>query len=277
MGLMKFLRSVAQDESAESSVEFGTDALLQDTLSASYKIPANLQSALAALALVNGPITDVAFETAVKRIRRHMTSMGYFGPGFAAVYPKYAGSAEISQVTCRAGAVGGAVYLLNYGVSSISSSKAPGDVDLLSVELSDGTTVRARRIVGDVDSLPKSAVTAKSAQDSAMHVTFRSIAIVSDPLKHLFAQTTENSPTPAVTIVSIDDSNTNSSTSSKLLPPIYLQIHSEDTGECPSGQCKSTHLAHKSQTYPMMIQLYEYLSTLPETPRSCADNYPLTT
>ena len=36
----------------------------------------------------------------------------------------------------------------------------------------------------------------------------------------------------SVAIVFVDDEASDQ-------PPVYLQIHSEDTGECPQGQCKS--------------------------------------
>ena len=38
-----------------------------------------------------------------------------FDPGFGSVISKWSGLVEIAQVACRAGAVGGGVYVLNKG------------------------------------------------------------------------------------------------------------------------------------------------------------------
>ncbi len=61
------------------------------------------------LALTLSLDSGISVEHGLAAIHRHVTSMGAFGPGFAAVCPKYGGLAEMAQIGCRAAAVGGAV------------------------------------------------------------------------------------------------------------------------------------------------------------------------
>src|SRR5699024_5971816 len=108
-------------------------------------------------------------------------SMGYFGPGFAAVYPKWGGGSEIAQVACRAGAVGGAVYMLGTGVKSVRQEDAEAELE---IELSNGVTVKSRALVrGDEAEEPTETVA-------------RLVAVVDSPLTSLFEAVVEGSPTP---------------------------------------------------------------------------------
>jgi len=168
-----------------------------------------------------------------------MRSMGYFGAGFGAVIAKYGGNCEISQVACRAGAVGGGVYLLGQHLTSLSpidypttdSSEPDDDRPQLEGTLSDGTKIKSRFVVGSLDDLPQSRQTS-SSQQSETDKTWRSINIVADPLSAVFPQTSDNGPVPAAAIVLVDTGEADLDQN-----PVYLQIHSEDTGECPHGQC----------------------------------------
>ena len=272
--LMKFLRFVLQEDSQNDPTP---DTALAETLAAAlkskYKMPAALESPILALALCPRPANATSLDTATPRIRRHMQSVGYFGAGFGAVIAKYGGNAEISQVACRAQAVGGGVYLLGHGVDAIDSPSHQEaesvDPDLLiKVELSDGTEVRSRWVVGGSDDLPLKAAS-QAEMDSSLHVsTFHSINIVSRPLKHLFPATSENGPVPAAALVLVQDETDTD------LAPIYLQVHSEDTGECPSGQCecKSSSFTYPFQDEPSMNTYLHCLML-----KSLAENYPLTT
>ncbi|KEF61549.1 uncharacterized protein A1O9_03116 [Exophiala aquamarina CBS 119918] len=238
-GLMKFLRYILQeeeDQTADTSVD--SHFTLQTALAAKFKLSESLQAPLQALALSPLPASLTRFDTALIRIRRHMRSMGYFGPGFGAVIAKYGGNSEISQVACRAGAVGGSVYLLGHELRSLTTAKGitaantnenADQTPLIECVLSGGTQIRAKIVVGSADDLPQ-AEDKVSAGDCAS--TWRSINIVADPLRQLFPQTAENGPTPAVAIVLVEAGGPTGQRA-----PIYLQIHSEDTGECPSGQC----------------------------------------
>ncbi|KAL2428998.1 hypothetical protein ABEF95_011304 [Exophiala dermatitidis] len=237
-GLMKFLRYVLQED-AESSVGGEDDSALslQDALNTKFKVPESLHAPLFALALSPRDASSIRFDVALARIRRHMLSMGYFGPGFGAVTAKYGTTSEICQVSCRAGAVGGGVYLLGHELKALdpvtgdsSTDQSVDGLPLLEGTLSDGTRIKTRVVVGDLDELPH--LRHRSPEDTPSNGTWRSVNIVADPLKELFPQTSDNGPVPAAAMVLAD---TNADESANC--PIYLQIHSEDTGECPGGQC----------------------------------------
>ena len=163
-----------------------------------------------------------------------MKSIGYFGPGFGAVIAKYAGNAEIAQVGCRACAVGGATYLLGHGVSNIVSDESNSET--VTVQLSSGVSLQARRVVGSCNDLPAQSLGKLQPKISLQQHICHSINIVSAPLRFIFPQTSENGPVPAAAIVLVTDAEDGNGQLQK--PPIYLQIHSEDTGECPSGQSR---------------------------------------
>lgn len=245
MGLLRYVLE-EQDETDTESSSSTLEARLQDQ----FKLPDNLRPPVQALTLSTDTLSNVDFDTAMSRLKLHLASMGYFGPGLAAVMAKYGGNAEIAQVACRAGAVGGFVYLLGHGIANISESTE--DEARLSVELTDGTTVKSKHVVGATNDFPRdtASTSSPSAVESSVKVAYQ-ISIVAGPLRHLFTSTSENGPVPAVTIVLVDDGSNNES-------PIYLQVHSEDTGECPTGQCKSpvndpTHspfqLSYDEQTF----------------------------
>ncbi|RMZ86204.1 hypothetical protein DV737_g332, partial [Chaetothyriales sp. CBS 132003] len=237
--LMKFLRYVLQDDDAqnEASAEAPPSTSLADALETRFRVPAALQAPIVALALSPQLAATTDFNYATTRIRRHMRSAGYFGPGLGAVLAKYGGNAEISQVACRAQAVGGGVYLLGTGLKAVHApSTMPQDsveaaASLTRVELSDGTEIKARWVVGGVDDLPPEVDRPlQDHQASPTVTTYHTIDIVSSPLQHLFPPTAENGHVPVVAIVLVlEDAAVDTA-------PIYLQVHSEDSGECPSGQ-----------------------------------------
>ncbi len=194
-------------------------------------------------------------------------SMGYFGPGLAAVMAKYGGNSEIAQVACRAGAVAGFVYLLGHGISSVDL--ASPENALMDILLSDGIRVKTKHLVGMRTDLPSESTSNldESRGRSATQQIAHRISIISKPLRHLFTSGAENGTVPAVAVILVDNGDHD-------LPPVYLQVHSGDTGECPQGQCKS--IRSISFTLSVMNNHFEYLSTLPECKHS-VDNLPLTT
>lgn len=247
-GLMKFLRYVLQEEDA--ATETGDDDAsisLKTAMSTKFKIPESLQAPLVALALSPVAADSVSLDRALTRIRRHMRSMGYFGQGFGAVMAKFGGNSEISQVACRAQAVGGGVYLLGHGVRSMNIPADNSEDGLIETSLSDGTRLRSRYIAGGLDDIPLPQDNSTSRE--TLNHTWRSVNVIADPLRSLFPSTSENGPNPAVAIVLVEEGSTESEN------PVYLQIHSEDTGECPSGQCEysphvvSFHDDPNSNTY----------------------------
>ncbi|KAK6956202.1 hypothetical protein Daesc_001475 [Daldinia eschscholtzii] len=212
--LMKFLKFVIDHDSEEQKpVWQGQEQkLLSEFLASEFKLDENLQKYILALTLSLDGLITVADGLAT--IHRHLTSMGVFGPGFCAVYPKWGGSSEIAQVACRAGAVGGGIYMLD---TEANVSNSP-DGHEISLELSNGISVRTTKLVtSQQDALP-----------DAQTIT-RLIAVVNSPLKPLFETVVEGAPTPAVAVVVFPGQITENS-------PIYAFVHSSETGECLIGQ-----------------------------------------
>jgi Rab proteins geranylgeranyltransferase component A len=260
-GLMKFLRYVLQEETtAPVPEDVDTEISLEAAMSTKFKIPESLQAPLLALALSPLAARSIPFEKALARIRRHMRSMGYFGPGFGAVIPKYGGNCEISQVACRAQAVGGGIYLLGHGLARVQSEAHGVEDDaLVQSTLSDGTSIRSQYVAGSFDEISAHEETQGRQEPSSN--TWKSISVIGNPLSSLFPATSENGPNPAVAIVLVDENSDPNNN------PIYLQVHSEDTGECPAGQCKSFYSPCRSSFHDDPTT--EYLSTLPEHSVPC--------
>jgi RAB protein geranylgeranyltransferase component A len=222
--LMKFLKFVVDyDNQTELWSLQGNDGL-SGYLSSQFQLPVELQTVMAALTLSLEPPDRITVKWALPRIATHLTSIGVFGPGFGAVIPKWGGGAEISQVACRAGAVGGGVYVLGIGVTDSSKSIENGDVTYIT-QLSNGEVVRSTHLV-QTPTLSHG-ITAVS----------KILAVISSPLASLFRNSIEGSPMAAVTVITIP-SNTIIVNSFQQSHPIYIMLHSSETGECPLGQSK---------------------------------------
>lgn len=245
--LMKFLRSVLAEPVGEA--EQNQDASLSTTLSGRFRVAASIHQPLLALSLSYDSANAVKTSSAVPRIRRHMQSIGAFGPGFGAVMAKYGGGAEIAQVACRASAVGGAVYVLGRGLKKIRTpserrveEQVSTSSDVVQSDLSDGEEIKARFIVGCAEDFPEEVLAGPSfdPNDDLIKMA-HSISIVSSPLEHLFPATSEGGPVPAgaVVVKTGKDSETVSLPSGVSEEgPTYMVVHSADSGECPTGQCK---------------------------------------
>jgi hypothetical protein len=254
--LMKFLRQVLQEETDTEdfpSQDFGANSLA-DILSSQFNIPSTLQQPLLALSLSQDARDLTNAQYAMKRIRRHLRSIGMFGPGFGSMIIKYGGGAEIAQVGCRAGAVGGGVYVLGRGIDSIetlpvSGEGVEGDASTgneLTIKLSDGEIIASWYAVGNEVDLPtipseKSPIDLIAGSARVAH----SISVVSSPLPHLFPPTSETGPIPAGAVVVFGgegSGNKDMSDEHGKRPleesPVYLLVHSSDSGECPNGQCE---------------------------------------
>ncbi|OTB04680.1 hypothetical protein M426DRAFT_150344 [Hypoxylon sp. CI-4A] len=216
--LMKFLKFVIDYDSEEQKPvwESRQDTLLSEFLASEFKLDGNLQKYILALTLTLDGRVSVADGLAA--INRHLTSMGLFGTGFCAVYPKWGGSSEIAQVACRAGAVGGGIYMLDTK-SKIDDSSNDDEITL---SLFNDLSVRTTKLV-----------TSKGeAMPDAQTIT-RLTAVVNSPLRSLFEVVVEGAPTPAVAVVVFPGGPVTDSSSDS---PIYAFVHSSDTGECPAGQ-----------------------------------------
>ncbi len=227
--LMKFLKFVVDYENQVDIWKPHADSGLARFLSSQFQLPSNIHTIIAALTLSLDPVEKIPVEWALPRIARHLTSIGVFGPGFGAVVPKWGGGAEISQVACRAGAVGGGLYVLGTGVKS-AKVIADGEEQLTEVRLSNGEVVRTRHRIGGVDgtTLPDSKTVSKV------------IGVFSSPLASLFKSSVEGAP-PAAVSVAVFPPNTVADSMTQP-DPVYIMIHSSETGECPAGQCQYTSL-----------------------------------
>jgi RAB protein geranylgeranyltransferase component A len=250
-GVMKFLKFVIDYESQPDVWEAHAQLPLQEFLSAHFSMPQYMQSVLLALTLTLDLPADTLVEFSLPRIKRHLTSIGVFGPGFGAVIPKYGGGAEIAQVACRAGAVGGGVYVLGTGIAKAATL----DSSRIELNLTNEESVTSGFYVHD-----QGADTAKKSMKSVS----KAVSIISSDLRSLFATTVEGAPTAAVSVVYFP-SNTLAVNGEAQVLPVYIMVHSSDTGECPPGQCKLHTISQNLPSHSLMNNSYEYLSTLSDT------------
>lgn len=222
--LMKFLKFVVDHENQVDLWREKAAMGLSQFLADDFKLPENLQTLIAALTLSLDKPDTTTVGYALPRIQRHLTSIGIFGPGFGAVVPKWGGGAEIAQVACRAGAVGGGVYVLGTGIRDVKSIDDEG-VATYEVDLSNDEKVKTKHIT-------------RSSPVASPAVTrvAKTMVIVSSPLKLLFTSTVEGSPTSAVAVV-VFPAKTILAPDVSQDYPVYVMAHSSETGECPAGQC----------------------------------------
>lgn len=253
--LMKFLKVAADPEAYITILEEWGNRPFPEYLESHFNIPPRLQAPLIALTSSPNTPADTLTSYALPRIHRHLTSIGMFGPGFGAVIPKWGGLAEIAQVACRAQAVGGGVYVLKrgFGTNEEVEEQALGrdgtrfykEAGLSTVRLEGGEEIRTRWVVGSVWDLPTRAQQQKPSHEIDPSHVARSITIVSGSLSQLFPPPAEGAPPPAGAVVVYPtgtlELESNDQTPNILKidhPPVYVTIHSSDTGECPSGQCE---------------------------------------
>jgi len=242
--LMKFLRFLTNYEEQHESWEAYSSRPLVHFLSEQYKLSPAAQAPILAIAFSPSATGSTTTEFSLPRIARHLRSIGLFGPGFGAVTPKWGGLAEIAQVSCRSGAVGGGVYVLGNGVktivarehSAVDNTGEKVDKRVLSAELASGDVVTADWIVGEQDNIPASLVS--QVADAPFCTVYRSISIISSSMDYLFPQPAEGSAQPAAAVVVLLSGTFHSTESGEGSRPVRMIIHSNTTGECPDGQCK---------------------------------------
>lgn len=235
--LMRILRHISKPED-EGDVEKDDDQSVSfgEYLSSKFNVPQDLHDPLLSLSLSQLSQRDTSASYAVPRIKRHLSSIGSLGPGFGAVISKYGGGSEILQVACRASAVGGAVYALDTGIQSLTDSHTAEEEYPVEAHLSNGESVRTKFLIGSAWDLP-----AEEQASPCVRVA-RSISVVSSSLTSLFPVTVEGAPVPASAVLMFPGDTLGSSQS----PPVYLQVHSSDTGDCPRQQSKSLLIASRS-------------------------------
>ncbi|KAI0521095.1 rab protein geranylgeranyltransferase component A [Xylaria bambusicola] len=219
--LMKFLKFVIDYESDEQKPIWQpqADKPLSEFLAEDFKLDKNLRDSILAMTLtLDGHIT---VKDGLATIHRHLTSIGLFGPGFCAVYPKWGGISEIAQVGCRAGAVGGSTYMLNTA-ASMGEPNGSGEITLtLANEVSIRTTAF---------------ITSQQNCSATSYTVSRLVAVINATFQSLFETSTEGAPTPAVVVVAFPSGSLLDDVQAESTVPIYAFVHSSDTGECPAGQ-----------------------------------------
>ena len=229
---MKLLRLASDVEARQQISEEWGDLSFKEFLTRQYGLATGLQSAIHALTLSLEPSSCTKTSQALSRLARHLTSIGVFGPGFGSVIPKWGGHAEITQVACRACAVGGGVYVLGKAVEHLSHPQSLKEhPQRIAVRFQGGGEVRTKWIAGSPLDLPLTED--DTGTGSGLYVA-RSISIVDSSLSELFPLAAEGAPPPAAVVVVFPEGSVGASTS----PPVYLMIHSSETGECPAGQCE---------------------------------------
>ena len=223
---MKFLKFVIDFENQPDLWTQHAECPLDGFLASKFQLPEAMQQVIGALTLSLDQPSQTTVKYALPRIARHLTSIGVFGPGFGSVVPKWGGGAEIAQVSCRAGAVGGAIYALGTELSMV-----PSDLQkyTLSTRESISTTfcVRSQDHPEERDGLACLA----SAESVA-----RSVNIISSDLAGLFKTTVEGAPSGAVSVVAFPSGSLDGIEGSQY--PVYIMAHCSETGECPQNQCK---------------------------------------
>jgi Rab proteins geranylgeranyltransferase component A len=232
--VMKVLRFIMEFEEHSDIWEPFRNKPFSELLSQHFKLSPLLVNLFLGLSLSANPPGETFTEIALPRIARHIRSIGGLGPGFSSIIPKWGGLSEAVQVACRAGAVGGAIYMLGTGIQSIhhdSSSKAEQNEEA-TVKLTNGDTVKAKTIVASIEDFPRSSLPLQPGPQLVDRSSC-SIFIISSPLKSLFPLSAEGTPPPAGSVVIFPSGSIQSNSN-----PIYLVVHSSDTGDCPKNQCK---------------------------------------
>ncbi|CAG8890440.1 unnamed protein product [Penicillium egyptiacum] len=225
--LMRLLRHITKPNEGDAlDGDDDTSMPLNDYLASQFSVPGELHNPLLSLSLSQLSQQDTSASYALPRIQRHLSSIGHLGPGFGAVIAKYGGGAELLQAACRASAVGGGVYALDTHLDDFlwrTGSEYSEHRFLL--KLANQGSVQAKHLFTMSDTSPKES-------SSPLVEVARSISVVSATFPSLFPIAVEGAPVPATAVLMFPGDMLGSPKS----PPVYLQIHSSDTGECPHQQ-----------------------------------------
>lgn len=247
--IIKLLKLAADPEEHVKVIQKHGVLPFSTFLSNEHRIPIDLQPLIHALTLSPDPPPKTSTGFALTNIHRHLTSIGLFGPGFSSVIPKWGGLSEIAQVGCRAGAVGGGVYVLGKTIRDVEKTHGVGKKEVdsrtggqgqenepsLVVKLDAGEAIRTKWLIGTPDDLPDPTATTTHSR-----YTSYTVSIIASPLSDLFPPPSENSPPPAASVVVFPSGvlRLESSDEEPESAPVYITVHSADSGECPVDQSK---------------------------------------
>lgn len=258
--LVKILRFILDYEHEDEKAKWQQHRALpfSDFLSTVFKAPNILSAPLLALTMSTQDPDHVTTDHALPKIARHLRSVGTLGK-FSALVPKYGGLDEFCQVACRACAVGGGVYVLGKGLStspgSVSIAQIP--VESLSAPVADATNNAtftmddsapvAEGVPGvklrleDGEAVTTRWVVSETEPTNHANMLCKSVTIVSSSLSTLFQPVmVEDKPFQPGSAVLVFPSGSLSLSAKpddfETLPPVHIQAHSSDSGECPAGQ-----------------------------------------
>jgi len=290
--VMKVLRFVMKYENQPDLWEPYSSRPFSDFLTEQFKLPLLLHDLFLAITLSLDPPYKTTTAFALPRIARHLRSTGKLGPGFSSVIPKWGGLSEIAQVGCRAGAVGGTVYVLGKGIKSVeplpkggeaqgaesipgpapkTNQPVPSEENKINasynVILDDNETVRTAWIASSENELePQSQPLPNSSESPTVS---KSISIVSSTLAILFPNLAEGIPPPAGAVVVFPSGSLKTvEADPEHPPPLHLIVHSSETGECPKGQSViyATTIGSQDLITMGILRLLR-MSREPETPQ----------
>jgi hypothetical protein len=125
------------------------------------------------------------------------------------------------------------VYVLDSGIKSVKNDPIEADdsdVGRIEAQLANDESIKTRFLVGSNWDLPGNVL-----DPTHYEKVSRSITVVSSSLESLFPVTAEGGPIPVCAVVVFPGALLGQREDS---PPVYILVHSSETGECPSGQSK---------------------------------------
>ncbi|RKF77556.1 Rab proteins geranylgeranyltransferase component A [Golovinomyces cichoracearum] len=251
--LMKFIRFVVHFESHTGVWSELSEDSLEDFLASQFQLGVVLRKIISAISLTLHPPEKTTVAWALPRISKHLNSHGVLGTGFNAVYPKWGCGAEISQAACRTGAVGGATYILGTAIERTYTTTCESE-EFIGVQLSSGVDVATRHLIS----------TSENYQPHKNKSVSRIIAVTTAKLSSFFQCSIEGAPTPAVCVVNFPAGTLKVQDSTSFGNPIYLTIHSSETGECPDGQyiINATTIASDISKNALELSISTFLSVV---------------
>ena len=243
--LTNFLRLATQMEDNRDLLEEWGAQPFEDFLTNRCELTPILRAAIHALTLMPTSARNTKTSEAMQRISRHLSSVGVLGSGFNAVLPKWGGLGEIAQVACRASAVGGGVYALEKKIQNVDGecknlgTHDPGDKQdpqLMTISLDDGSKIKSTWLVGCRGNIPQQAA---QVTEVGEQLSQHNISIASSSLSKMILSSHEEATASAVAVITFPSGSIPIDLYHDMeLPPVYITLHSSDTGECPSGQCE---------------------------------------
>lgn len=244
--LIKFLRFVMDYDGEEGLPQWEQHRALPFStfLSDVFKTPQDIQAPLLALTMSGKNSADMTTEFALPRIARHLRSIGSLGQ-FSALSPRYGGLDEFCQTACRQCAVGGGTYVLEKGLSATNDTVSLVEVPTEQAGAADQQEKgpRVKVLLADGEPVTTRWIVSESSTNVVQESLSKSISIVSSPLETLFppvhSRDQQFQSGSAVLVFPSGSLSMPGHEQSGEVPPVHIQAHSSESGDCPSGRSKS--------------------------------------